>query len=143
MILYLDTSALLKIYLDEPGTARVKLAVAEAETTATSEITYVELCAALARRNRGGDISQTAYRRTLADIDEDAKRLMYLDVSRHVIRAAADAAATYTLRAYDALHLASALELQTRSGKSITFGCWDVTLRAAATKARLKTLSHD
>jgi uncharacterized protein with PIN domain len=143
VILYLDTSALVKIYLDEPGTARVKSAVAEAETTATSEITAVELCAALARRHRDGDISQTAYRRTLADIDEDAKHLMYLDVSRHLIRAAADAAAAYALRGYDALHLASALELQTRSGESITFGCWDATLMAAATKARLRTLSRD
>ena len=143
MILYLDTSALLKIYLDEPGTALVKSAVAEAETTATSEIAYVELCAALARRHRGGDISQTAYRRTLADIDADAKRVMYLDVSRHVIRAAADAAAAYALRGYDALHLASALELQSRSGESIIFGCWDATLTAAAMKARLQTLTRD
>jgi uncharacterized protein with PIN domain len=52
LILYLDTSALVKLYVDEDGTLRARRGVGDAEVVSTSEIAYVELRAALARRYR-------------------------------------------------------------------------------------------
>lgn len=57
MIVYLDTSALVKLYIDEAGAPIVRRAAREAELMATSEIAYVEMRAALARRHREGDLS--------------------------------------------------------------------------------------
>ena len=52
LILYLDTSALVKLYAEEEGTETVELAVDEAEAVATSVVAYAEARAALARKLR-------------------------------------------------------------------------------------------
>ncbi|MBA2712474.1 MAG: type II toxin-antitoxin system VapC family toxin [Rubrobacteraceae bacterium] len=57
MILYLDTSALVKLYAEEPGTEEVRSAVSEARVVAVSEIGYVEARSALARKEREGAFS--------------------------------------------------------------------------------------
>ena len=58
MKLYLDTSALVKLYVEEEGSATVREAIARAETVATTVIAYVEACAAFARRRREGRLSR-------------------------------------------------------------------------------------
>ncbi|NOY44893.1 MAG: type II toxin-antitoxin system VapC family toxin [Deltaproteobacteria bacterium] len=58
MILYLDTSSLLKLYVEEAHSADVAAGVDEAEIVATSVVSYVECLSALARRCRGGDLSR-------------------------------------------------------------------------------------
>lgn len=52
MILYLDTSALVKLYAEERGREEVQSAVREARVVAISEIGYVEARSALARKER-------------------------------------------------------------------------------------------
>ena len=42
MILYLDTSALVKLYIEEPGSERVREALNEAPIVSTSRVAYVE-----------------------------------------------------------------------------------------------------
>jgi uncharacterized protein with PIN domain len=49
MILYLDTSSLLKLYVEEPGTSEVQSRVELADVVATSVIAYPEAHAAVAR----------------------------------------------------------------------------------------------
>jgi len=54
--LYLDTSALVKLYVAEEGSALVRETVQRVETVAASGIAYVEARAAFSRR-RGRGIS--------------------------------------------------------------------------------------
>ena len=49
MILYLDTSALVKLYVDEPGSASLREALVRAKAIYTHQITYVEIRAAFAK----------------------------------------------------------------------------------------------
>ena len=49
MILYLDASALVKRYVDEPGSPDVREAIARAEVAGTALISRAEVAAALAR----------------------------------------------------------------------------------------------
>jgi predicted nucleic acid-binding protein len=60
MIAYLDTSALVKLYVKETGSAAVRAACDRSEALATSRLSYVEAHAAAARRAREGDLSQKA-----------------------------------------------------------------------------------
>ena len=55
MILYLDTSSLVKLYVDEPGSEDVLRLVDQAELVTTSVVAYAEARAALARRRREKD----------------------------------------------------------------------------------------
>ncbi|WP_347257902.1 PIN domain-containing protein [Methylocaldum sp.] len=49
MIVYLDTSALVKLFVKEVRSDRVRQAVSRARVVATHVIAYVETCAAFAR----------------------------------------------------------------------------------------------
>jgi predicted nucleic acid-binding protein len=130
--LYLDTSALVKLYVEEAGSATVQEAVARAETVATNVVAYVEACAAFARRRREGRLSRGDYRRTIQDLQSDWEHYLLLEVTNDIIRRAADLTASHPLRAYDAIHLASAKALQERVRGPVLFACWDSHLAAGA-----------
>jgi uncharacterized protein with PIN domain len=49
MILYLDTSAPVKLFVEETHSDRVRQAVSAGQLTVTHAIAYVEACAAFAR----------------------------------------------------------------------------------------------
>ena len=70
MVIYLDTSALLKLYVEEEGRALVEEAIASSDIV-TSTVTYAEARAGLARRLREDDFSDRAYRRVVSALDED------------------------------------------------------------------------
>lgn len=52
MILYLDTSALIKAYVTEEGTAKVLAAIGRADAIASHLIAFVEANAAFSRLSR-------------------------------------------------------------------------------------------
>ncbi|MGQ0570202.1 MAG: type II toxin-antitoxin system VapC family toxin [Armatimonadota bacterium] len=107
MILYLDTSALVKLFVTETRSDRVRKAVSAAQLTVTHAIAYVEACATFARaaHARGDDALFSALRRNL---DVQWKAWEILDATGALIRRAADLAGRYRLRGYDSLHLAAA-----------------------------------
>ena len=51
-MLYLDTSALLNLYVDEPGRGAVTPALAAENVVATQELAYIEAHAAFSRAER-------------------------------------------------------------------------------------------
>jgi predicted nucleic acid-binding protein len=142
VILYLDTSALVKLYVDEDDAELVRDTVSEARLVGTSEIAYVELRSALARRYREGAIEGVAYRRVLRDVDADWQQLFLIVVNSQLVRDAGGIAEQYRLRAYDAIHLASSLTLQTRAEEPVTFACWDKSLQTSAAAAKLHILGR-
>jgi uncharacterized protein len=120
--------------------ARVREAISRAETVATTVIAYVEACAAFARRRREGRLSRGDYRRTIQDLQSDWDHYLLLEVTIELVRRAADLAAIYALRAYDAMHLASAKVLQERLQGPIFFACWDSNLLAGAKREGLSSV---
>ena len=107
MILYLDTSALVKLFVVEAHSDRVQQAISRARLIATHAIAYVEACATFARvaHARGDDALFPALRRNL-DIQWAAWEI--LSVTEPLVRRAADLAGRYRLRGYDSVHLATA-----------------------------------
>jgi predicted nucleic acid-binding protein len=100
----------------------------------------VELRSALARRYRDGSLNRAEYRRTLRDVAADRPRLFLITVSSRLVRDAGDIAERHRLRAYDAIHLASSLVLQTGAEESVTFACWDKALESSAIATKLQVL---
>src|SRR5262249_42900222 len=107
--LYLDTSALVKLYVDEEGATTVRAASDEADVIATSALAYVEARSAFARRRHERALSAGEYRRVIHDLDEDWPRYLTIQVGEILIHEAARLAEGHRLRAYDAIHLASAV----------------------------------
>lgn len=113
MILYLDTSALVKLYVQEEHREDVRRAVRAAEVVAISEIGFVEARSAFARREREGTFSEEGHdrevRRLRRDFDEG---YLVCPVTAEVVARAGVLARKHALRAYDAVHLATALALR-------------------------------
>jgi uncharacterized protein len=138
--LYLDTSALVKIHVDEEGAPTVRQAVARAEIIATSMLAYVEARAAFARRREEGGLSLAEHRRIVRDFEDDWDRYLVLEVTDVLIREGARLAEAHRLRAYDAVHLASAATARGVSTQPWIFACWDRKLEQAARREGLEPL---
>ena len=112
MILYLDTSALVKLYAEEPGRREVESSVRTARVVAVSEIGYVEARSALARKEREGSFSTDEHDDAVDRLRQDFREV-YLSrrATGDVIARAGDLTRKHALRAYDAVHLATALVL--------------------------------
>jgi predicted nucleic acid-binding protein len=78
LILYLDTSALVKLYAVEEGREAVEHAVEEAELIVTSAVAYAEARATLARKHREGVFSEEEHSEAVAALDEDRRTLEVL-----------------------------------------------------------------
>ncbi|MGH2424917.1 MAG: type II toxin-antitoxin system VapC family toxin [bacterium] len=137
MNLYVDTSALVKLYVVEEGSETVKSLVRDAELAATSALAYAEARAAFARRHREGELAKLEYRRVVKALDADWPHLLRVQVVERLIHEAAHIVDEHGLRAYDAIHLASALELRRGLQAPVTFACWDSRLLRAARQERL------
>ena len=83
-LLYLDTSALVKLYITERGSERmVELASSDANSMATCAITQVEFHSAVDRRRRlrGGDVGEEAAERAVERFNRHFKS----EVFRHAV----------------------------------------------------------
>jgi predicted nucleic acid-binding protein len=136
LILYLDTSALLKLYVEEPGREVVREAIGAAEVAATSTVAYAEARAALARRLREGDFTEEEHRRAVERLGREWRGYHRLAVSNLVARRAGDLAERHALRGFDAIHLASAARLEERF-EDLRFLAFDDRLLDAAKKASM------
>jgi len=102
--LYLDTSALVKLYVNEEGAGVVRGASHQADVIATSALAYVEARSAFSRRRHEGALSVGEYRRVIHDLDEDWPRYLTIQVVESLIHEAARLADVYRLRDYVAIH---------------------------------------
>ena len=139
MNLYLDTSALVKLYVEEGASAEVRQRVADAEVVGTSQVAYPEARDALARRQREGAFSADDLRRAVADLDRDLEACVVVELTRSLALMAGELAERRGLRGLDAIHLASALELGDLLGEKPSFLCFDRRLALAASASGLAT----
>jgi len=137
LIVYLDTSALVKLYAEEEnGRELVRRAVEESERTATSTVAYAEARAGLARQQREGIFTAEELRRAVSDLDDDWPTYARLTVSDPLARQAGELAERHALRGYDSVHLASAVRLGKRF-EDLRFLAFDGRLTDAARQASL------
>jgi hypothetical protein len=136
---YFDSSALLKLYLPEPGSDDLDRALEGRDDLLASDLTVTEIVSALARRVRDGGLSseqaRVVRRGLVAGLD--AGPYGHVDLDRGIHRDAERLLLDrrdVTLRAADALHLALAI-----SARAATIATFDRRLGAAARAVGLGT----
>jgi predicted nucleic acid-binding protein len=141
---YLDTSALVKLYIREPGTDRIlRLASRQSDSRlAILSLASVEFRSAIRKRERSGDIDRAGAARTIAKFEHHLEaRFLRQTLNESVVDAALALIDRYPLRAYDALQLAGCLTLRdTSGGDDPVFVCADQTLLVAAQSEGLSTI---
>lgn len=130
---YFDTSALVKLYLAEDGSEQAMTLFTAAEVAIVNALAFVEVRAALAAAVRAGRLQVATFDTAKADLQTLRETFAVIDPGA-VLDAAADTAERYALRAYDAVHLATALAV---TADDLVFVCWDADLSAAAVRAGL------
>jgi predicted nucleic acid-binding protein len=133
---YLETSALVKLYVREPGTATMLQLVSQpaGDRFAVLALAQVEVQSAVRRRQRAGDVPAPVADRLL---DVFQQHLETIFVRQHateiVIESACSLVDKYGLTALDAVHLAAYLSLATSVGPApIPFVSADQQLLRAA-----------
>jgi predicted nucleic acid-binding protein len=111
---YLDASAIVKRYLPEPGTPWLNELLGRAGDFVflSSELSLVEVISALSRAQRENRVSVAHRDRLINQVNAEMQALMrVVSASRLVVQAAGDLVVRHPLRAYDAVHLATAVDM--------------------------------
>ena len=132
MNVYLDTSALLKLLVQEPGSDVAASLWDAGDSVATSRLAYPEARAALASAARGRRLTPAAHRAAKSELGELMKQVALVEVTAGICDEAGDLAEGFALRGYDAVHLASAVAIA--DGDTV-LATWDEELRAVAVRA--------
>lgn len=142
---FLDTSALIKHYVNEVGSPWLEATVFQptGNMLLLSRITVVEMRSALARRKREASIGPQDHADALSALHEDClTRYRFVELETPVVDLAGELLDRYVLRAYDAVQLASALAvnrlLTDANLASPIFVCADKGLLAAAEAAEMQ-----
>jgi predicted nucleic acid-binding protein len=113
-VLYVDSSALSKQYLQEVGSARLGARLEEAARSRTpvltSFLTYAEIHTMLGRKLREGSLLPADYHFAVSRFESDWRSYFVLvEVDQRVLNLVPDLVNRHPLKASDALQLASAL----------------------------------
>ena len=136
-MLYLDTSALVKKYFEEPRSRELRECISTHTSVATSVITRAESAAAFSKAVRIGTLTEAAAKAGHQLFVREWPSYIRIRVTESVVARADGLAWTFALRGYDAMHLSAALEWHDRIGASITVATFDQDLWRAAAEAGL------
>ena len=130
MILFVDTSVLVKLYIAEPGSERMRESAAQEVRIAASVLAFAEIHATFARRRREALLLAPELEELLLRFADDWEELLQVPVGAEVLAFIPELCKRHPLRGADAVHLASALLL--RQELEVLFACSDGSLLAAA-----------
>lgn len=135
MIVYFDTSALIKLFVVERGSDAVRELAGNATLVSTSLVAFAEFHAGLARREREGSVGSVEVAIAQEELEHFWNRSTIVPVTESLVRNAAALARTHRLRGFDAVHLASAAVLATALPEEMIMLTADgPLLRAAASE---------
>jgi predicted nucleic acid-binding protein len=141
VILFCDTSALLKLLIDEAQSDQMRQISTNADAIGVCRISWAETMAALARRQREDPNSS-------ADLEEVRQHLVHswstfsiVEVNQPLVETAGRFADVFALRGYDNVQLAAAHELHVNAEQTVVFPCYDSRLNQAALLLQLGVLS--
>ncbi|HET9933927.1 MAG TPA: type II toxin-antitoxin system VapC family toxin [Polyangiaceae bacterium] len=132
MLVYFDTSALVKRYLVETDSPAVEALWNKTTRAVASEILYDEMAATFARKKRDAPSDAENVERAHATFRAEWLSLRRVAVNDDVHRRVEELLLRHSLRGADAIHLASATLVRDALQQPLTFACADAKLVAAA-----------
>ena len=129
MNLFLDSSALVKLYVEEPDSALVRAWVDGADVVSACRIAWAEIQAALAARERLGTVASGAD--VIQALRLDWPRFAKVEITQPLVERAGEFAHAFALRGYDSVQLAAVDLLHRAERQPVAFGCFDRRLARA------------
>lgn len=132
MILFCDTSALMKLYIIEADSKALRERLAEAEAVAVCRVAWAEANAALSRRAREVPEDAAVIEQAKVALAQDWPHFVVMDVNQALVELAGEYADAFALRGYDSIQLAAAFEAGRIAMSPVCFACFDARLNKAA-----------
>jgi predicted nucleic acid-binding protein len=134
---YFDTSALVKRYIRERGSAQV-VSLLGRHDLLSSAITPLEVLSALSRKKREGELAEKNFSATLNRIESERGRWELVEVAEPVLNRAQEIVqGAVPVRALDAIHIASLVTFEAAAGMRIPLITGDGRQRDAAVRMKL------
>ena len=133
-LVYFDSSALVKLVLDEAGSDIAATLWNACDAAMSSRLAYPEVCAALAAAGRNHDLTGSEASAAATEWDEFWASMRPVELTPDIEQSAGVLARRHRLRGADAVHLASTLAL---GAADLTVAVWDRRLHAGATAVGL------
>lgn len=130
---FCDTSALVKRYVSETGSAWLTATIHPnlGQRIYIAQITIVKIVSAITRREKTGSTTSQEAANALNQFEQDWKtEITIIDLSTNLINRAVDLARKHALRGYDAVQLATALQIHSERA---ALGLSPLTLLSADT----------
>ena len=145
-VFFFDGSTLVKRYVVEKGTVWVRsmVNIRSGHRVIIAQITSVEVLSAVARLVREQRVTARTALAIQAYVNRHAAReYIVVNLSKPILMAAQNLLFKYSLRAYDAVQLASALDINTKimaaNQRALIFVSSDVRLLTTASSEGLQT----
>ena len=140
MLYYLDSSAWVKRYFEERGSAWVDGLFEQDNLLSCSTLGLIEVMATAVRKCAGGAIDAAGLAETKSWLMDEWGSFLWVGLAPEVVERSLEIADAFALRGSDSVHLASALQLRNDLGidsNEFTFVTSDQELKAAAVTAGL------
>ena len=131
-MLYLDSSALVKLYVREAHSAEMLALARKSPQWLCHQVGYVEVRAALAAAERFERISAQARSQAVVRFVKDWRHISQVQLDDALLERAAELAEGFGLRGYDSVHLAAANRIRDAVGEQLVFASFDERLNRAA-----------
>ena len=132
MILFCDTSALLKLFVHEEHSEAMVAAAAAADMVAVSRLAWPEFMSAMARRARESPRDARALAQARNEWLTRWPDFVVVEVNQPLVELAGDYAEDFVLRVCDSVQLAALQTLRLQAGEDVRFACFDARLVRAA-----------
>ena len=128
-LVYFDSSAFVKLVVEEDGSDLAATLWDGCDAALSSRLAYPEVRAALSAAGRSRRLERRMLRQAVQVWEEFWDACRPIELTQSVAAQAGELCDDHGLRGADAVHLASALALTTRD---LVIATWDARLRAAA-----------
>jgi uncharacterized protein len=142
VILYCDTSALIKLYVAEVHSEEVLDLYKKASLVVVSRVTYAEAMAGLSRRFRESPVDHPKIEALKDTLRNDWPEFGIVELTQSVVELAATYADLFALRGFDSIQLASAKALQMKATEPVHFACFDQRLVRASAALGMQISTH-
>lgn len=140
-MIYLDSSALVKRYMEETGSNAIELLLTNAEVAVVSRLAYPETLSAITRRHKADDISENDFNKIKQQFKSDWQALTIIEMHHDVLQFIDKVIDKDALRGADSIHLSSAIWLKQAMKTEVLFVASDIALLNAAKQEKLAVIN--
>ena len=129
MILFCDTSALMKLLVDEARSEQLRQISTTVDAIGVCRISWAESMAALARLQREDPVNNEDLEQARQQLIQCWQTFTIVEVSQPLVETAGRFADVFALQGYDSVQLAAAHELHVNAEQPVLFACYDRRLK--------------